>query len=100
MSWPHLTRAPLRPIHHRRVYVYPVILSVRVYLEICLHRLVLIGILGTRLSVELAHSFVVAVRGARVFISSTLVALFVSLWARLALVGMQIWVTLETVARV
>jgi hypothetical protein len=100
MSWPDLTRAPLRPIQHRRVHLYPVVLSVRVYLESCVQRLVLFGILGTRLSVELAHSALVAVRGAHVFISSTLMALFASLGTYRALVAAQMRRTLETVARV
>jgi hypothetical protein len=62
--------------------------------------LVCFGTLETRLSIELAHSVFVAVRGACVFISSTLVAVFPSLGTCQALVATQIWITLETVARV
>jgi hypothetical protein len=62
--------------------------------------LVLFGILETRLSIELAHSILVAVRGAHVFISSTLMALFPSLGTHQALVVAQMRITLETVARV
>ena len=57
-------------------------------------------ILETWLSIELAHSVLVVVRGAHVFISSTFVALFVSLGTRQAALVAQIRFTLETVPRV
>ena len=80
--------------------VYRVVLWVRVYLEISIHRLVRFCILDSGFSIELAHCVLVVVRGAHVCVSSTLVALFATLAARSTLVATQKWITFQTIPRV
>lgn len=84
ISWRDLTNASLGPLQRRRAQVHRLVLRVT---RVCLE---------TRLPTELALAILVVVRGARVLVSSALMAL----GACLSVVATQMQLTFESVARV
>ena len=86
LFWPNLSVAFLHPLHYCRVHIQRFLLPDRVCLE-------------ASLSVELAASILVAIRGARACIYSAGMAPFASLDTRLSVVATQTRLVYETVAR-